>query len=183
MISTVRGRKPKPIRQQINEGDPSKVGKHKLEKKLETEPKATRGLPSCPKHLKGIARAAWNFWHEELTAMRLDARPDAQMLEGACVAYGRAVKADQLLETDALLIVEPIFDKERKVFGSKLKSHPAVAISNCSWRNVRSFCSEFGLSPVSRTRLTLEKSDSSGVDLFAILSRPRERKPNTDLPT
>jgi len=177
MMPAVRGRKPKPIRRQINEGDPSKQGRHKLEKKLETEPKAARGLPHCPKHLKGIARTAWKFWCEELTAMKLDARPDAQMLEGACVAYARAVEADRLLETTGLVVIQPILDKEGKMIGEKVKTHPAVAISNASWRNLRSFCSEFGLSPISRTRLTLEKPDSSDVDLFALLSQPRERKP------
>jgi hypothetical protein len=27
----------------------------------------------------------WRFWREELEAMDLDRRPDAMMLEGACV--------------------------------------------------------------------------------------------------
>ena len=107
--------------------------------------------------------------------MHLDSRCDGQMLEGACVSYGRAAKADEIIERDGITIAEMTRDGKLKV-----KQHPAVAVSNAAWRQVRSFCSEFGLSPVSRTRLTPEKPDSSDVDLFALLSQPRERKPSLD---
>jgi len=172
----LRGRKPKPTSRQIAEGDPRKRGVNKLDKKLAAEPKAGRGLPQCPKHLGMLARAVWTFWKEELEAMRLDCRPDAQMLEGACVNYERAVAADMMLRTAGLLVVEPVFDKQRAVVGAKMKSHPAVAISNACWRNVRAFCSEFGLSPVSRTRLTIDRGDASQLDLMKMLSQPREAK-------
>ena len=48
---------------------------------------------------------------------------------------------------------------------------------------LKSFCSEFGLSPVSRTRLTIEKPADGEDELIAILSQPRERKqpPQTEV--
>ena len=48
----MRGRKPKTAAQQIAEGDPRKRGTRKLSDLLEVEPKAARGLPRCPKHLR-----------------------------------------------------------------------------------------------------------------------------------
>lgn len=83
----MRGRKPKPVALRIAEGDPSRRGVHKLEGMLDAEPKAARGLPECPKHLRGVARKAWRFWAEELAGMNLDHRPDAMMLEAACASY------------------------------------------------------------------------------------------------
>lgn len=171
----MRGRKPKPTSQQIAEGDPRKLGKGKLAAKLEAEPKATKGLPACPRHLRGRARSAWNFWAEELGKMNLDCRPDAMMLEGACVNYARAVQADEMLTRDGITVEESAIDEEsgeRVVL--KIRSHPANAISNQAWRLLRGFCSEFGLAPVPRTRLTIEKEADKGEDLMAILSRPRE---------
>src|SRR5436305_14436798 len=150
----MRGRKPKPIAQQIAEGDPRKRGKRKLEESRAREPKAARGLPDCPEHIEGRARSAWDFWREELIAMNIDSRPDAMMLEGACVGYGRAVEADEMLAKQGLVIAQPIVDINGQRISVKVKDHPAVAISNAAWRQVRAFCSEFGLSPVSRTRLT-----------------------------
>jgi len=174
----MRGRKPKPTSQQISEGDPRKLGKRKLQAKLESEPAATKGLPDCPRHLRGRARAAWEFWCEELGKMNLDCRPDAQMLEGACVNYSRAVEADLQIAREGLTVEESTVDQEsgEKIL-LKIKAHPAIAISNQAWRLLHRFCSEFGLSPVSRTRLTIEKRDDGVLDLAALLSQPREQRP------
>jgi phage terminase small subunit len=45
-------------------------------------------------------------------------------------------------------------------------------VSNRAWTLVKSFCSEFGLSPVSRTRLAIEKPGVEEADLMAKLSQP-----------
>jgi P27 family predicted phage terminase small subunit len=171
----MNGRKPKPIARQLSEGDPRKKGKRKLQERLAAEPKATRGLPNCPHHLRGRARAAWNFWREELRALGLDFRPDAMMLEGACVGYARAVQADLMLAAAGLLIEQPILDAAGKQAGVRLKAHPLVAVSHSSWKLFKGFASEFGLSPVARLRLAIE-SDSGEGELLSILSRPRQQK-------
>jgi phage terminase small subunit len=41
---------------------------------------------------------------------------------------------------------------------------------------MRSFCSEFGLSPISRMRLVIDKEDAGEADLMNLLSRPREKR-------
>jgi P27 family predicted phage terminase small subunit len=170
------GRKPKPLATQVSEGDPAKRGKNKLQQKLAAEPRATRGLPLCPRHLSGRARAAWNFWRQELEAMNLDAKPDAMMLEGACVNYARAVKADLAIADEGLEIHETIYSKDGEEMGYKRKVHPLIAVSNQAWNAVRGFCSEFGLSPVSRTRLTIEKPDTGEGDLMEAITAPRESR-------
>jgi P27 family predicted phage terminase small subunit len=169
----MKGRKPKPLARQLAEGDTRKRGVRKLREQLAAEPKAARGLPDCPEHLTGRAREAWQIWKEELAAMKLDCRPDGMMLEGACVAWARAVLADLML-ADGFLIEEPIMDATGQLVGHKIKTHPAVAVSNAAWKQLKAFCSEFGLSPVSRTRLTIEKQDNGEKDLMAMLSAPRE---------
>lgn len=170
----MRGRRNKPLSRQIAEGDTRKRGVRKLKELASREPNAFRGLPSCPRHLKGRARAAWGFWRDELIAMNLDFRPDAMMLEGACVGYARAVQADLILASDGPVCIHETLDPQTGDRMQKLKAHPAVAISNSAWSQVRSFCSEFGLSPGSRTRLTIEKPDNGEKDLMEMLSAPRE---------
>lgn len=174
----MRGRKPKPTATQIAAGDPRKLGAHKLQAKLDAEPKATKGFPACPRHLRGRARAAWKFWTEELEAMGIDKRPDSMMLEGACIGYERAVLADLIVAKEGLIVKESRIDEESgEVVVLKYKNHPAIAISRAAWTQLRVFSSEFGLSPVSRTRLTVEKTDSGEEDLMAILSKPRAPRP------
>jgi len=174
----MRGRKPKPAARHLAEGDPSHLGVRRLREQLDAEPKAARGLPSCPKHLGERARKAWKFWSEELEAMNLDRRPDAQMLEGACVSYEAAVKAYETIEQQGSVIAKKALDPETKrIVVIDVKPHPAVAQRNAAWVLVRAFCSEFGLSPASRTRLSIEKTDDYGqAELLEILTRPRVPK-------
>src|SRR5512139_1727103 len=138
-----RGRKPKPAARQIAEGDPSKRGVRKLDERLASEPAATKGLPACPRHLTGWARRIWKFWSEELEAMDQDRRPDAIMLEGACVNYARAVEADLQIQLDGMYIPEPIVNKSGEVIAVKKRKHPAEQVSARAWKLVHSFCSEF----------------------------------------
>jgi len=173
----MKGRKPKPAARQIADGDPRKHGVHKLDAKRDAEPKATRGLPACPKHLKGVARKAWRFWAEELEGMSLDCRPDAMMLEGACVNYQTYVELYELIEQQGKLVAK----KERNPKTGQMevvdvRPHPGLHIRDRALMQMKAFCSEFGLSPVSRARLFVERRESDGDDLMALLTRPRERK-------
>ncbi len=169
----MRGRKPKPIAAQIAAGDPRKRGVHVLQKLQQSQLKVAKGLPVCPRHLSGRARAAWNMWAVELAAMDLDKRPDAQMLEGACVGYQQAVQADEIVKKEGLMVEDRAL-KDGVVIVLRRKAHPAIAVSRAAWSQVRSFCSEFGLSPVSRQRLAAEKPENEAEDLFSLLSQPRQ---------
>ena len=109
--------------------------------------------------------------------MNLDCRPDAMMLEGACIAYQAAIEAYETIQKQGPLVAKRILDPEtNKLVVSNVKPHPAVAQGNAAWMLLKAFCSEFGLSPVSRTRLAIEKPADGEDDLMAILSQPRERK-------
>jgi P27 family predicted phage terminase small subunit len=173
----MRGRKPKPLRTQLAAGDPRKKGVHRLEAQLAGEPKASRGLPTCPRHLKGRARGAWVFWSQELAAMDIDRRPDAHMLEGACVAYDAAVASYETIQAQGRFIAKKALDpKTKTLVVVDVKPHPAVRQGNQAWALMRSFCSEFGLSPVSRIRLSIGKEDGGDADLLELLGRPREKR-------
>jgi P27 family predicted phage terminase small subunit len=181
-----RGRKPKPAARQIAEGDPRKRGVHKLDAQLKAEPAATKGLPECPQHLPERARQAWAFWAEELEAMDLDRRPDAMMLEGACVNYDRAVEADLIVQREGLITIQRVVTTKGKTIASTTntkKRHPAIDISMKSWILVQSFCSEFGLSPISRTRLSIGKDAKPEDDLLKLLTQPRHKKKSTVIPS
>jgi P27 family predicted phage terminase small subunit len=178
----LRGRKPKPTAQQVAEGDPRKLGVHQLERKAAAEAKGSRGLPNCPSHLKGRARKAWKSWSEELERMNLDCRPDAQMLEGACVAYEAAIDCYEKIQAQGRLVAKRALDPEtNKLVVVSVKTNPLVGQMNAAWMIMRAFCSEFGLSPVSRTRLTVDKPDDSEDELMEILSQPRERKQRNEV--
>jgi len=173
----VRGRKPKPIKVQIAAGDPRMKGKHKLEQQLAAEPKAGRGLPPCPDYLAGRAQEAWAFWSQELVLMDLDRRPDGPMLEGVCIAYDAAIACYETIKTQGRFIARKALDpKTNKLVVVDVKPHPAVRQGNQALALMKAFCSEFGLSPVSRTRLAVDKLDDGEADLMELLGRPRAKR-------
>ncbi len=172
------GRPPKPAARQAAEGDPSKFGRKKVEAKAAAEPQASTGYPESPDHLSKRARDAWDFWVPELEVMNIDRRPDAMMLEGACVNYATAVEAGIMVDAEGITVREPILDKNREIIGTKIKNHPALLTRAKCWTLVRAFCSEFGLSPVSRARIHMENNDKEAAeDLAALLTAPRLERP------
>lgn len=163
----MRGGKPKPAAKQIAEGDPAKKGVHKLDQQLAAEPKAEDGLPECPEHLSGPGREAWDFWCPALASMNLAKQPDALTLEAACMAYHELREAYDALESDGRTLADN---------NGRQYNHPAVTRMKNSMTAVRSFTSEFGLSPVGRTRLTIDKRDDGEADMMKELSKPRPAK-------
>ena len=142
----------------------------------ESVPKGSRGLPKCPRHLKGRARSAWKFLKAELEAMDLDCRPDALSLEGGCLAYQTAIEAEDLLATEGPTVDEPIVRKGI-VVGSARRSHPANRIRNAAWARFQSFCDRFGLSPKARESIFVPRLDDSNHDLMSLLMQPRVPRP------
>jgi P27 family predicted phage terminase small subunit len=163
----MRGRKPKPTEQQITAGDPARKGVHKLDQKLAAQPKAERGLPECPEYLQGAARIAWDFWRDALDSMNLDYKPDALTLESGCLAYHELRDAYDSLNREGRTRMD---DKGKEY------NNPAVTRMTTALTALRGFTSEFGLSPVSRTRLTIEKGGSEEKDMMNLLSQPRAKK-------
>ena len=109
--------------------------------------------------------------------MELDCRPDAMMLEGACVAYQTFADLHEQIEQQGLLVAR----KERNPQTGQLETvdvrpHPALAIRDRALTLMRSFCSEFGLSPVSRARLFVEPPEKDGDELMTLLMQPRVRR-------
>ena len=171
------GRKRTPIERQIAEGDPRQRGPSALRQALESQPKAQAGLPECPADLGPLARKAWDFWATELEKMGLAFRPDSIALEAACVHYERAKLADGMVTKHGLVVVEHLTDRHGQLTGQKkIRRNPAIAISLASWAMVRSFCSEFGMTPVGRMHLQVDRSEGERQDLMELLTRPRQKK-------
>lgn len=172
----MRGDKPKPTRLQIAEGDRSKVGKKKLEQIEASHPRAETGLPPCPERLQGVARESYEYWRDQLEKMNLAEMPDALTLERAAVHYALACEADIHIAQEGAVILEPrLSPKTGVVVGHRQKKNEWIVIRAEADRIFRQFASEFGLTPVSRTRLTVDRSGENDQDLMKILSQPRPR--------
>jgi P27 family predicted phage terminase small subunit len=161
----------KPITRQIAEGDPRKKGLQKLRQALNAQPKTISGLPACPEHLQGRARATWNFLKEQLEMMDLDAKADALTLEGACTSYALAAESEEILVKQGLKIEAPIFHRGVQI-GTEWKNNPALRIRNQAWARFLQFADRLGLSPQARQSLAIDRPRAADADIERLIHGP-----------
>ena len=98
----MRGRKPKPTRLKLIEGNP---GKRPLNKH---EPKPEPKVPTCPAHLCPAAKAEWKRLSRELFVLGIVTALDRAALAAYCQAYGRWAEAERKLKETPMLIKLPV---------------------------------------------------------------------------
>lgn len=145
------GRKPKPTALKQLNGNP---GKRPLNRK---EPKFS-GTPTCPKHLDKAARAEWKRVSDELSATGLLTTVDRAALAAYCAAWSRWVDAETNIQKFGTVIKSP-------KSGFPIQN-PYVGIANTALDQMRKFAVEFGMTPSSRSRISVTDGPTSG-DPFA----------------
>ena len=136
-----RGPAPTPTNIVRLRGNP---GKRPLSKE---EPQPRRSRPSCPRWLKGEARKEWNRVVPELDRLGLLTVVDRAALVTYCQAWARWVDAEANIEQYGSVL------KAKK--SEYFQVSPYITISKQSALLVKAFCQEFGLTPASRTRISV----------------------------
>ena len=137
----MRGRKPKPTRLKLIQGNP---GKRPINGR---EPKPPGSLPSCPAHLSPTAKTEWKRLARSLNRIGMLTEIDRAAMAAYCQAYGRWVEAERkLAETPALL----------KTPAGYVQASPWLGIANKQLELMAKFMAELGLTPSSRSRLAIQ---------------------------
>ena len=149
MTMAKRGPKPKPTALKKLLGNP---GKRPLP---EREPQPDPTMPHPPAHLDELACAEWARMAPELNRMRLLTQVDRAAFAGYCVAYSRWVQACRALGSAA--------NYTHVTAKGNVIQHPLVGIANKAQELMLRFLTEFGLTPSSRSRVSVP---NTGVDEF-----------------
>jgi P27 family predicted phage terminase small subunit len=148
----MRGRKPAPTSLRILHGSV----KAKREKR--SEPQAPAGIPICPDWLEDEAKREWARIIPDLEEMNLLSSADRAALAAYCQAF-----ADFCFATKAV-------KKSGRTFKTKtgyVAINPLVSEKRSAMRTMKDFLSEFGLTPSSRSRLSVpQKEVDDGMDAF-----------------
>ena len=134
-----RGPRPLPTRLHILHGNPSK-----LNLKNRNEPQPEFGVPELPTILAGEALLEWHRITAELLALGLVTKVDRAALAAYCQAWGRWIEAEEHLKNEPIVFKSPS--------GYPVLS-PWWIIASKAMEQMRSFLTEFGLSPASRSRV------------------------------
>ena len=147
----MKGRKPKPAKLKLLEGNP---GKRPI--KLNT-PQPTPKRPTCPRWLSKEAKREWKRVVPELERLGLLTVVDRAALAGYCESWAEYREAREFIHKHG--VVNPIKDDDGNI--KYLQQVPQVSIANKALANIRAFCSMFGLSPSDRERMTLPTNDTT----------------------
>jgi P27 family predicted phage terminase small subunit len=165
----MRGRKPKPTRLKILEGNP---GKRVLNA---DEPKPMRGVPPTPEYLPPRARATFEMLGARLDAMGVITIADGVALEMLAMAYEEWRAAYDILHDVADLARfegEPVQLKDGLTYetesesGKIIRAHPAARLGSEAFRKLRAMLTEFGLTPSSRARVHAPDSAKGDTDTW-----------------
>lgn len=136
-----RGRKPKPTALKVLEGNP---GKRPLNK---NEPQPEKKAPRCPSWLEPEAKKEWRRMAKTLETIGVLTQVDKAAFAGYCQAYARWREAEEFLSKHGTIFKTP---------SGYIQQVPQVAIARSYLQTMKDFCSEFGMTPASRTRIKVE---------------------------
>lgn len=145
-----RGRPPKPTNLKVLMGNP---GKRPLNR---NEPKPQPVAPKRPSWLTGEAKKEWDRIAPELERVGLLTVIDGSVLANYCQWWAVYVQAAKELKAH--------LTKHKKLTVTYINTqgaenevpHPAIAIAEKASKNIKAFCSEFGLTPASRVRMQIK---------------------------
>lgn len=166
------GRKPKPTNIKLLEGNP---GKRPLPTR---EPKPPPIAPECPSWLHKNAKKEWKRIVPQLERMGLLTQVDMAALAGYCEAWAMYMEAMSYLHKNGQSYLTVLRDESGNIVlndkGEQviLKSSPwpEASIAHKSLMQVRAFCSEFGLTPSSRARMSVPGADDKDDGMEELLS-------------
>lgn len=156
---------PRPTKMKILNGEPNK---NRINRK---EPQPISLKTTCPAHLKGSARSEWKRITPELEAMGLFSKIDRAALAAYCQAYGGWVEVSKRINEIQDEALKANKDSTNayllKTQAGNVIISPLLSVRNRFMEQMRQFLSEFGMTPVSRSRINIEKeSKEDDLDKF-----------------
>ena len=119
---------------------------------LEVQPE----IPKCPPHLKGEARKEWNRITVELYKLGLITPLDRAALSAYCTLWATYVQCDKVIRANGLTVM-----------GKRgIARRPEVLIRSKAMSQMREFLIQFGMTPVSRTRLNIDQDTTQSYNPF-----------------
>jgi P27 family predicted phage terminase small subunit len=134
------GRRPKPTHLRLLHGNP---GKRPINV---NEPKPATEMPVVPEYLSEVANAEWTRMSELLLRLGLLTTLDWTALAAYCTVYARWVEAEAAVKKTGVVVKAPS--------GYPMIS-PYYTVANQCLNQMRMFMIEFGLTPASRSRISV----------------------------
>jgi P27 family predicted phage terminase small subunit len=149
------GRKSRPTSIKKLMGEPNK------DRINENEPQFSTSGVKPPYHLSDVAKREWARMYPILTASKVMSDADRAALAAYCQNYARWVKAENHVKTHGeVLISEKGYEYQS----------PWVGMANTAQMQMHKFAVEFGMTPASRTRISVAPSSKETDPMEALFN-------------
>jgi len=132
-------------------------------------PKPKPSRPTCPAHLSGSAKQEWKRIVPELETLNLLTQIDRAALAAYCEAYGRWVTAEKKLAELGKMSPQQMAYLYKTTNGN-LIINPLLSVCNTAMAQMKSFLTEFGMTPASRTRISVAPSSKETDPMEALFN-------------
>jgi P27 family predicted phage terminase small subunit len=148
----IRGRKPTPTHLKLVKGDPRQRGMRKLQEKAGHEARLPPALPSPPAELSDDAKLEWHRLCAHLHPAGLLSHVDRGALAAVCTAFARWMQIERLIAKvrAADQTFEGVLIRSAK---NNLIVNPLLAAARVAMNDYCRLCTEFGMTPSSRSRI------------------------------
>lgn len=147
--------KPRPVALKLLEGRGN--GLDSGGRKIASTPAFKRLPPEPPEWLGVEAAAEWKRVAPELSRLDLLKEGDRAAFTAYCLTWERLVEAQRVIAEEGVLG----HNSQGRV------RHPAIAIVEAASKELRSWASEFGLTPSAESKLKTAESNGDDDDIFA----------------
>lgn len=150
----MKGRRPKPTRLKVIQGNP---GKRPLDPS-EPEPEVPKDVPQAPAHLSDDAAEEWEYLAPILHKLRLLTVADLLALERLVECYAEVRKLQQVIDTAG-----HTFEAVGMAGDVIIRQRPEVRMLSDADKRLKAYLIEFGLTPAARSKVSAGE-DGGGED-------------------
>lgn len=143
------GRTPQPTQLKLVKG--RSAGRDSGGRPVKQSPGFVRLPPEAPVWLPPEASAEWARVVPELQRLELLKPIDGAGLAAYCMAWDRFVEASRIVAREGMVIHDDKLGRSQR--------HPAIVTAEAASKELRAWCSEFGLTPSAEARVTSPKGD------------------------
>lgn len=130
------------------------------------------GAPKSPSWLPVEAREYFGVLKERLDGINLSSRTNTEMMALAALRLSEIDALNEIIDKDGPVYKSTKLDKDGEPVTELIKSNPAVSQRSEAMRHLQSLLAEFGLSPASVGKVSVDKDkkQENRFDRFKIRS-------------
>ena len=147
-------RKVIPVSVQVAKGNPNRLTKAEIEARQQAEEQFKPNTDNInpPAWLDLVAKKEWNRIAKELEELNILTNVDIAALGMYCDAYSKYQLATEKINKEGMFI-----EYTNKAGATNMIEHPAVKAQVKYADLIKKLCSEFGLTPSARAKITLPR--------------------------